>query len=694
MARYAVFFVTTMLAALVFAPALFAQARVDALGDPLPEGAITRLGTTRMRHFHLPDRYCWGLGCIAWSPDGKMIATTSYAEGPVGVEAKLWEASTGKQLSLLENTKRYGPNFVRFTPDNKMLAAAAGDKIVLWDTATGRELGQLVGHKADIDALGFQDGGKTAVSVSRDGAVRWWDVARRKTLREWQLLANDPKKTDKGDPILLRGTCHARFSADGNTLAVAKWWTTELKKPRGANLAIVYDLKTRKEIWRQEDEVDIYRFAFAPDGKRLAVSWRSLVRLKETTTGRQLAVAGFDYPSGMDFSPDGKTLALCMNGKVAFWSPGEKTPPREVEVPIHGSGYNIFDTDPAFAPDGKRLAIDRRLTFQVLDVVTGKPVVHWPSYDEGFRRRSRLAFSADGRSLFEPDKAISIDTATWRQRAASEDPLRKRRFASRQSVSVDRTLCVARDGHHPDTLFDTRTGRVVARFKAPAHRGVYHDGFFSPRANLYVMQDRSCDEKEVDTLFAIPSGKRLCQLSFEPQVQGYEGTRSWSFSADGSRVAFFVLRTATIHVHDTATGKLLWQARRLDTSSFALSPNGNMLAVWTQGFRKVQIVDLRTGKHHRWLVLKQKAKKRDHACLAWSPDNLMLAVGGLGDSIRLWEVASGEVRREFRGHQAQATCLAFSCDGQLLASGSEDTTLLIWKTRPEKKRRDRPKGEP
>src|SRR5262245_30010893 len=220
MARHAGFLVTAVLAGLVCTPALLAQPRVDALGDPLPEGAIARLGTTRMRHSHLPDRYLWGLGCITWSPDGKMIATTSY-EDTVGVEARLWEASTGKPLCPLANNTRYGPSFVRFTPDSKTLAAAARDRIVLWDVATGKELGQLVGHQGEVDALVFQDGGKTLVSVSRDGAVRWWDVAGRKTVRQWQLLANEPK-TDKGEPILHRGIRHTCFSADGKSLALEK----------------------------------------------------------------------------------------------------------------------------------------------------------------------------------------------------------------------------------------------------------------------------------------------------------------------------------------------------------------------------------------------------------------------------------------------------------------------------------------
>jgi WD40 repeat protein len=671
MTRSPVFFVAAVLAWPILTPALQAQPRVDALGDPLPDGAIARLGTTRMRHSSTPDHYCWGVGCITWSPDGKMIATTSYAD-QIGVEARLWEASTGKPLSVLENNKRYGPSFVRFTPDSKTLAAAARDRIVLWDVATGKEQGQLVGHRGDVDALIFRDGGKTVVSVSRDGAVRWWDVAGRKTLREWQLLVNEPKKTDKGEPILFRGVRHACFSADGKALALEKWWATQPDTQYPENIAVVFDLSARKEVWREDSEAYPCGFAFSPDGKRLAVSRAAFFTLRDAATGRRLTGPQYHLAWGMDFSPDGKTLALRKSGGITLWS-NEETPARQFSVPHH----NGCSRTPAFSPDGRRVAVEIARTFQVLDVATGKPALSWPGYDRGF---GELAFSADGRNLFESDNELSIDTARWHERASSADPLRKR-FGGRQNVSVDRTLCVARDGEHPDTLFDTRTGRVVARLKAPEREAGLHQGFFSPRATLYVMQDRSCARTEVDTLFAIPSGKRLCQFSFD----GHVGTSCWSFSADESRVAFVELRPGTIRVHETATGKLLRRfAAGAREVSLAVSPDGNLLAVWKPGSRKVEILELQRGQHSRWLELNQKAKERDHACLAWSPDNRMLAVGGLGDSVRLWEVASGEVRREFRGHEGQATCLAFSREGRVLASGSEDTTLLIWKTRPGK----------
>src|SRR5262249_10168003 len=152
-------------------------------------------------------------------------------------------------------------------------AAAAGDKIVLWDVATGKELGQLLGHQGAVDALVFRNGGKTLVSVSRDGAVHWWDVAGRKAVRRWQLLAKDPAKTDKGEPILLRGIRHACFSADGKTLALDKWWATQLDRTYPDNMAIVFDLSAQKELWREQTQGYPCKFAFTPDGKRLVVAW-------------------------------------------------------------------------------------------------------------------------------------------------------------------------------------------------------------------------------------------------------------------------------------------------------------------------------------------------------------------------------------------------------------------------------------
>ena len=510
-----------------------------------PKGRLPAWGRRALRHSSTPGHYCWGIRDIAWSPDGKVIATTSY-ENTIGIETRLWDAMTGKPLSVLENNLRHGPSLVRSPPDSKTIAVAARDKIVLWNTVTGREIGPLVGHRGNVDSLEFQDGGRAIVSVSRDGAVRWWDVAARKTVRQWDLLADQPRTTGKGVAIVSWGIRNACFSSGGKTLAVCKGSKTHADGGYSGNTAAVFDLDSRKELWRRSVLDDGCRFAFPPDGKRVVLSFAASIRVYETATGRPLTDLQYHYARGMKFSPDGKTLALCLGGEVAYWSSETKKIIGRVDSPLPGGGYNTFAADPAFSPDGSKLAIDRRRSFQILDVATGKLAVSWPSYDEGFRN---LTFSADGRRLFAD--GLTIDTATWRQRGPARNV--RNAFEGFQAISPDRTRCVAADGKHKDAVFDVKSGKVFTRLEPPAVQPGVHGGFFSPSAGHYVMQDRSCEGKEVNTVFALPTGKRLWTLSRDMHV----GTGGWSFSADESRVAFMELEAGTVQVRDMSTGKLV-----------------------------------------------------------------------------------------------------------------------------------------
>ena len=73
-------------------PALNAPApRTDLYGDPLPEGAVARLGTVRLRHSDTVDS-------VTFSPDGKLLARGSW-DGTIG----LWETATGKEIRSLNS---------------------------------------------------------------------------------------------------------------------------------------------------------------------------------------------------------------------------------------------------------------------------------------------------------------------------------------------------------------------------------------------------------------------------------------------------------------------------------------------------------------------------------------------------------------------------------------------------------------
>src|SRR5260370_42239201 len=76
--------------ALVETAAKEQQRQVDLYGDPLPPGAIARLGTVRLRHI---VRDGSGAAGIAFSPDGKTLVSC------VDVGVRVWDVASGKRLA-------------------------------------------------------------------------------------------------------------------------------------------------------------------------------------------------------------------------------------------------------------------------------------------------------------------------------------------------------------------------------------------------------------------------------------------------------------------------------------------------------------------------------------------------------------------------------------------------------------------
>ncbi|MCF2148138.1 WD40 repeat domain-containing protein [Desmonostoc muscorum LEGE 12446] len=107
--------------------------------------------------------------------------------------------------------------------------------------------------------------------------------------------------------------------------------------------------------------------------------------------------------------------------------------------------------------------------------------------------------------------------------------------------------------------------------------------------------------------------------------------------------------------------------------SLAISTDGKLLVSgsWDQ---TIKIWQLETGE----LLHTLKGHRDRVYAIALSPDEQIIASGSADQTIKLWHLQTGELLGTFTGHGNIVTALAFTASGEMLVSGSLDKTIKIW----------------
>ena len=113
---------------------------------------------------------------LAVAPDGRTLAS-----GHGGGFLKVWDATTGRQQGNLEG-HRFSPRSLAFFPDGETLASGSVDGTVrIWDLAIGQARATLKVPGGMVKSIAVSPDGNVLATVAGDGSVRLWSAGAQ----EW-----------------------------------------------------------------------------------------------------------------------------------------------------------------------------------------------------------------------------------------------------------------------------------------------------------------------------------------------------------------------------------------------------------------------------------------------------------------------------------------------------------------------------
>jgi WD40 repeat protein len=490
----------------------------------------------------IPSRGAW---IAAFSPDGERLALAGQDQSA----ALVVDARSGDEVFTLAG-HQWGLDHVAWSPNGRWIATASIDGTVrIWDAPTGAWRSTLVGHSSRVYRVAWSPDSTHLVSGSGDGTAKLWRVTDDVTRQMLSLSAFDTSS----------GVADVDFSTDGDRVMTGNGDVTAVR-------IWDVSLAGSAEWAHVPAAPAFYgTAAFTPDGERLVASsvdgsatlWDAETAARVLTFGPPGSTTPpsgtdvfdidplLDGPSEADVlaiavSPDGHLIATARSdGVTTLWdaASGEElgsVGSRDVTGIRQRPLSAVWDL--AWSPDGDVLAtagIDQgRGVVSIVDRA-GRTVA--VLRDEPGVEVGSVAFSSDGRLLAttrypqgRPDADFAgVQIWDWQRHdvVASIETVGDK-------VDFDPTGTRLVTADPVAAIWDVRSGDKLAALEG--HTGQVMDVAFSPDGSSIASAGsdgtvRTWDAESGSQTLVLRHGDVVSAVAFSP-----DGSKLASVSADGT----------------------------------------------------------------------------------------------------------------------------------------------------------------